>query len=51
MGQTEILIWCVALIVLEIQHLKWIVWENWNCRRCGIKHRECGHLDRLMTFL
>ena len=28
---------------LEVQHLKWIVWEHWNCRRCGVKHRECGH--------
>ena len=39
----QILLWCVALIALELQHLKWIVWEHWECRRCGVKHRECGH--------
>ncbi len=52
MGNTEILVWCVALIALEIQHLKWIVWEHWDCRRCGtgVKHRECGHGSRFMTY-
>ena len=47
----EILVWCTALIVLEVQHLKWIVWEHWTCRRCGVKHRECGHLRRAMLYL
>jgi len=47
----EILLWCTALIVLEVQHLKWIVWEHWTCRRCGVKHSECGHLRRAMLYL
>ena len=47
----EILLWCTALIVLEVQHLKWIVWEHWTCRRCGLKHRECGHLRRAILWL
>jgi hypothetical protein len=50
MGQTEVLVWCVALIALEIQHLKWIIWEHWDCRRCGVKHKECGHGSRFMTY-
>ena len=50
MGRTEVLVWCVALIALEIQHLKWIVWEYWDCRRCGVKRRECGHGTRFMTY-
>ena len=51
MSQIEILCWCVALILLEIQHLKWIVWEHWDCRRCGVKHSQCRHGARLMTLL
>jgi hypothetical protein len=51
MSDGQILIWCLALILLEFQHLKWIVWEHWDCRRCGVKHRECRHGAKLMTFL
>jgi hypothetical protein len=51
LSNSIILIWCVTLILLEIQHLKWIVWEHWTCRRCGMKHHECGHLSRVMLFL
>ena len=40
----------IALIALELQHLKWIVWEHWDCRRCGVKHRECGHGEKLVKF-
>ena len=51
MNDGQILLWCVALIALEVQHLKWIVWEHWTCRRCGVKHRDCGHGARLVKFL
>jgi hypothetical protein len=51
LSRGEVLLWCFVLIVLEVQHLKWIVWEHWQCRRCGVKHRECGHLSRLMVWL
>ena len=50
MNDGQILIWCVALIALELQHLKWIVWEHWDCRRCGVKHRECVHGSRLVKY-
>ncbi len=42
MTRTEILTWIVALIVLEIYHLKWIWWENWSCRSCDAKHKDCA---------
>lgn len=51
MSDGQILLWCVVLIALEVQHLKWIVWEYWTCRRCGVKHRECGHGARLVKYL
>ncbi len=42
MDRTSILLWIVALIVLEIYHLKWIWWLHWDCRRCHAKHQHCG---------
>jgi hypothetical protein len=51
MSTTVAAVWIVALIALEIQHLKWIVWEYWDCRRCGVKNHECGCIRRwLMLF-
>ena len=37
MNDGQILLWCIALIALELQHLKWIVWEHWTL---GVKHRD-----------
>src|SRR4029079_13726071 len=31
MNDGQVLLWCIALIALELQHLKWIVWEHWTC--------------------
>jgi hypothetical protein len=41
MSQTQILRWCIALIVLELNHLKWIWWTYWECAKCGRKHKDC----------
>jgi len=37
-----ILLWILALVILEIQHLKWIWWEYWDCRNCTVKHKDCA---------
>jgi len=52
-SQTEILLWIVALFVLEVSHLKWIWWEYWDCRACSAKHKDCacGATARWMMFL
>jgi hypothetical protein len=50
-SQTGILIWIVALIALEVQHLKWIAWEHWDCRRHRVKNKECRCKARLMFFI
>ncbi len=44
MSPTAILVWAVALIALEVLHLKWIVWEYWTCSSCGTEHKHCGHM-------
>jgi hypothetical protein len=52
-SRTEILLWIVALFVLEVNHLKWIWWENWHCRACTIVHKDCscGRTNRWVMFL
>jgi hypothetical protein len=50
-SDTGVLLWAVALIVLEIQHLKWIAWEYWDCRTHKVKNRECRCKARLMIWL
>jgi hypothetical protein len=41
-SKAVVLMWIIALLVLEIQHLKWIWWERWSCRGCTAKHKDCG---------
>ena len=50
-SQTQILLACVALIVLEVNHLKWIWWEHWQCGKCGRKHKDCGCSSKWMMLL
>jgi hypothetical protein len=41
MSPTEMWIWLICLFVLELNHLRWIWWEYWHCRRCGDVNRAC----------
>jgi hypothetical protein len=50
-SQTGIFLWIVALLILEVQHLKWIAWEHWDCRRHKVKNKECRCKARLMVFI
>jgi hypothetical protein len=53
MSRTEVLLWIVALFALEVNHLKWIWSEYWDCRRCSTKHKDCvcGATARWLMFL
>ncbi len=51
MSHTQILLWCIALIVLELNHLKWIWWTYWECGKCGRKHKDCGCGSKWIMFL
>ena len=52
-SQTQTFLWILALLVLEVQHLKWIWWEHWDCRGCSSKHKDCacGSTARWLMFL
>jgi hypothetical protein len=52
-SKTEILLWIVALFVLEVNHLKWIWWEFWTCRACSVAHKDCacGQTSRWVMYL
>jgi len=50
-SETGITLWILSLLLLEIQHLKWIAWEHWDCRRHGVKNKECRCKARLMFLL
>jgi hypothetical protein len=50
-SRTQIFIWCVVLIVLEINHLKWIWWTYWDCRKCQRKHKDCGCSSKWIMLL
>jgi hypothetical protein len=52
-SRTEILLWIVALFWLEVNHLKWIWWENWRCRACTVTHKDCscGRTNRWIMYL
>jgi hypothetical protein len=40
-SQSETLTWIVALIALELCHLKWIWLSEWSCRKCSRKNLQC----------
>jgi len=52
-SKTEILLWIVALAILEVNHLKWIWWEFWTCRGCTVAHKDCacGQTSRWLMYL
>jgi hypothetical protein len=41
----------VALIVVELYHLKWIWLEYWSCSKCGVKNLECRCRPRWQLYL
>ena len=41
----------VALFLLEVNHLKWIWWEYWDCRKCCTKHKDCGCSSKWFMYL
>jgi hypothetical protein len=47
----QILAYSLGLLILELNHLKWIWWEHWSCRKCGAKHRHCACSSKWVMYL
>jgi hypothetical protein len=50
-SQTDALLWIIALLLLELNHLRWIWWEYWDCRKCGQKHHVCACATKWIMYL
>jgi hypothetical protein len=48
--RTELLAGIVAMIVLELYHLKWIWLSEWSCARCSRRNLECSCDRRWMRY-
>jgi hypothetical protein len=46
LSSAQLLLMIVTMIVLELNHLKWIWWTQWDCRGCGTKHEHCACGER-----
>jgi hypothetical protein len=51
MGRELLFFTIVALICVELVHLKWIWWTQWRCRRCGQTNNVCRHGAKWMFLL
>jgi hypothetical protein len=51
LSPTQVLLWCIALIILELNHLKWIWWTYWECAKCSRKHKDCSCSSKWIMFL
>jgi hypothetical protein len=50
-SQTQILMWIVALLTLEVFHLKWIWLSEWSCGKCARKNLDCDCHGRWLKYL
>ena len=51
LSKPEILAWIVALLTLELCHLKWIWLSEWSCAKCSRKNLECDCPGRWQRYL
>jgi hypothetical protein len=46
MPRSLLLVAILGMLLLELNHLRWLWWENWMCRRCGVKYKDCAYGHR-----
>ena len=53
MTHVQLLFAIVCMIVLEVNHLKWIWWTYWDCSRCDVRNKDCtcGRSRKIMLYL
>jgi len=49
--RNELLASIVAMVALELYHLKWIWLSHWSCRKCSRTNLECACEGRWMRYL
>ena len=50
-SNSQIIVWIVALLALELSHLKWIWLSEWSCGRCARRNLECDCSGRWQKYL
>jgi hypothetical protein len=50
LSRTELLAGIMAMIVLELYHLKWIWLSEWSCRQCSRRNLECACSRRWIKY-
>jgi hypothetical protein len=50
LSHMQLLLMIAAMIMLELNHLKWIWWTEWKCRGCETanEHCHCGRSKWIM---
>ena len=51
LSRNELIASIVAMIALELYHLKWIWLSQWSCRKCSRTNLECACEGRWMRYL
>jgi hypothetical protein len=51
LSRTQLFLSIIAMIVLELYHLKWIWLTEWSCRKCSRKNLECACGRRWIRYL
>jgi hypothetical protein len=51
LSKSELLLSIVAMIVLELYHLKWIWLSEWSCSRCSQRNLDCACSRRWSRYL
>jgi hypothetical protein len=51
MSRGELLFAIGCMVGLEVNHLKWIWWNYWDCHKCGRKNKDCGHSAKWLMLL
>jgi hypothetical protein len=49
-SRMELLTWIVALVIIEVLHLKWIWLSEWSCGRCAMKNVDCACEGRWLKY-
>ena len=50
-SRPETIAWIIALLTLELFHLKWIWLSEWSCGKCSRRNLDCACSGRWARYL